>query len=123
MTTASNENTIFAGIQKYLSFQDTVQKRFIVAMPAIDSLSGSLATIKANYDALLPLVKAAYPTEYIDTRALLQRNHDGSANDLADVAAGLMPRSLLYTDRYHLNATGYGIVAAEVKRLLDLKGF
>lgn len=116
-------DTLFANIGNYLSWQTTTQKRRVVVMPAINCLSGSLATIQANYATLLGMVKAKYPTEYVDTLSLLQRNNNGSADDLADVAAGLPPRSLLFTDRYHLNSTGYGIVAAEIKRIFDAKGF
>ncbi|GAB3763454.1 hypothetical protein GCM10028796_16970 [Ramlibacter monticola] len=114
---------ILAYIGQYLSWQATTQKRRVVVMPAIDCLSGSVATIKATYDSLLALVKEAYPYEYIDLRGLLQRHNDGSGNDLADIAAGLPPRSLLHTDRYHLNTAGYGVVAAEIKRIFDSKGF
>lgn len=120
---AGSVPTIMAGIQTYLSFQRTQQPRRVVVMPAINCLSGALDTIKTNYADLLALVKATYPNEYIDTLSILQRNHDGSANDLADVAAGLPPRSLLSSDRYHLNSTGYGVIAAEIKRIFDLKGF
>jgi lysophospholipase L1-like esterase len=110
-------------IDSYLSWQVTIQKRRVVVMPAIDCLSGSVATLQANYASLLALVKAAYPYEYIDTLSLLQRNNDGSVDDLADVAAGLPPRSLLAADRYHLNSTGYGVVAADIKRIFDSKGY
>lgn len=114
---------IFAGINSYTGWQNTAQKRRVVVMPTIDCLSGSAATMKTNYATLLALVKAAYPFEYIDTRAILQRNNNGSANDLADIADNLPPRSLLSGDRYHLNNAGYGVIAAEIKRILDLKGF
>lgn len=115
--------TIMSGIASYLSWQVPAQKRRVVVMPAIDCLSGSVATLKANYATLLTSVKSAYPYEYIDTRALLQRNNNGSANDLADIADNLPPRSLLAADRYHLNTAGYGVIAAEIKRIFDAKGF
>lgn len=120
---SDSTSTIMSGIANYLSWQITLQKRRIVIMPAIDCLSGSIATLKTNYAALLTAVKSTYPYEYIDTRSLLQRYNDGSPNDLADIADNLPPRSLLAADRYHLNANGYGVIAAEIKRIFTLKGF
>ena len=115
--------SILSYIDSYMSWQITTQKRRVIVMPAIDCQSGSVSTILTTYAGLLALVKAKYPYEYIDTRSLLQRNNDGSANDLADIASGIPPRSKLAGDRYHLNTAGYGIVAAEIKRILDSKGF
>ena len=115
--------TILGYIDTYVGFQRPSQKRCIVIMPLFDSSSGSVATFKATYAALLVLVKAKYAFNCIDTLSILQRANDGSGNDLADVAAGLVPRSLTAVDRLHLNNAGYGVVAAAIKSLNDSKGW
>lgn len=114
---------ILAYIDLYVGFQSTVQKRRIILMPIFDCDGASVATAKTNYATLLPLVLDKYPTECIDTLALLQRNGDGGGTDNTDVTNGLMPTSLTAADRIHLNNAGYGVVAAEIKRILDSKGY
>lgn len=115
--------TIMGYIDAYVSYQKTAQKRCIVIMPLFDNTHASVAAYKATYATLLALVKAKYPFNSIDTLALLQRSRDGSANDLADVAAGLVPRSLTAVDRLHLINAGYGVVAAAIKSINDSKGW
>ncbi len=121
---SSTPAQILAYIDQHVGHQATQQKRRVIVMPIINCLSAQLSTILTNYAALLTLVKAKYPAdECVDTLSLLQRHRNGSSDDMADIAAGLPPRSLLSTDRYHPGVPGYGVIAAEVKRLLDVKGY
>lgn len=53
---------------------------------------------------------AIYGSRFVRFMSALQAANDGSANDLADVAAGLIPRSLR-TDDLHLNTAGQTIIA------------
>ncbi len=66
------------------------------AIAAIQSLNGVLA--------------ATYGSRFVDLYDVLQDADDGSAEDLADIAAGFVPRSLR-SDAIHLNDEGYAIVA------------
>lgn len=55
----------------------------------------------------------AYPGHFLDALGALQQADDGTANDAADIAAGLVPRSLR-TDDVHLNDAGYAVIAGLV---------
>lgn len=58
---------------------------------------------------------SAYPNNHIDIRTELQSFGDGSADDLADIANGLVPRSLrIAADNVHHNHKGMGIIAGIV---------
>lgn len=71
----------------------------------------------ANYDAKRDLWKqlaSRWPHSAIDIDAILRASGDGSTEDSADIANGVLPRSKTADDRIHLNDAGYAIVAAEV---------
>jgi len=114
---------ILALMDAYVSWQATAVKRRTIIMPVINSAAENVAGLKTKYAQLLALVKAKWPYDYIDTLFELQRANDGSHEDLADVAAGLVPRSKQGSDTYHLNNAGYGVIAAAVKALSDRRGF
>jgi lysophospholipase L1-like esterase len=63
-----------------------------------------------------------YGSRYLDVLAYLQSKGDGSANDIADVAAGYTPRSLR-VDALHLNPAGYQHVADCVAAKLATLGY
>ena len=115
---------MLAQIDTYVSWQITSNKMFAIVMPLLDGLGASLSSAKILYSDLLSLVKSKYPRHYVDSLAELQRANDGSAGDLADVAAGITPRSLNAStlDRLHLNVAGYGIIVTAAKRVLDNQG-
>lgn len=69
---------------------------------------GNIAVIQTLNAELATL----YGARYVDILGALQAANDGSANDLADVAAGYTPRSLRDGGVVHLNDAGYAIVAA-----------
>ncbi len=100
------------------------------ATDAIDAMVAHLSHTKWAYvepdgamdDATLASIvshinTAHGPGHYIPTLAALQAANDGSANDLADVAAGLVPRSLR-SDSIHLNDAGKTVATREIKSWL-----
>jgi len=75
----------------------------------IGTFGGDLITSVNN------AIIATYPNNHIDIRTELQAYGDGSADDLADIANGLVPRSLrLAYDNVHHNHKGNSIVAGIV---------
>lgn len=70
----------------------------------------------AYVDDLDATLAGLYGDRFVDIRAYLQSYNDGSGNDLADIAAGLVPRSLR-SDTIHLNGRGNQLVA----KCLDAK--
>ena len=80
--------------------------------------AGGISTIAARNSALA----ATYGTRFVDLMAALQAANDGSANDLADIAAGYTPRSKR-SDAIHLNDAGYAVVAAAFKAAHDAFGW
>lgn len=65
-------------------------------------------------DAINAGYASAYGVRYFDVNAYLRTQGDGSANDIADVAAGIIPRSLMQADGIHLNAKANGLVATKL---------
>lgn len=65
-------------------------------------------------DAINTGYASAYGVRYFDVNAYLRTQGDGSANDIADVAAGIIPRSLMQGDGIHLNAKANGLVSSKL---------
>jgi len=63
-------------------------------------------------------LKAKWPNHCIDVRGALMRASDGSSNDNADIASGILPRSKS-GDGIHLTDAGYAVYAATVKTYID----
>jgi lysophospholipase L1-like esterase/uncharacterized protein YraI len=68
------------------------------------------------------ILKRQYGSRYVDALGALVAAADGSAEDQADAALGLVPRSLL-SDSIHLNRKGYGIVAKAFTDAMAANGF
>lgn len=60
-----------------------------------------------------------YGTRFIDIATYLRTQGDGSGNDNADIASGILPRSL-QSDSIHLNTAGYALVASQVYAKLSV---
>jgi lysophospholipase L1-like esterase len=78
---------------------------------------------QANYARLVTLnsdLATTYGAKFFDVKAYLQGFGNGSAQDLADIAADLVPSSLR-ADSMHLNTAGYDLVAARIKVLMGLQ--
>ncbi|KKC38864.1 hypothetical protein WH87_08275 [Devosia epidermidihirudinis] len=86
--------------------------RYLVGaiLTSASDTSGVISAIVARNGALA----AAYGTRFVDLMGALQAASDGSAGDIADIAAGYVPRSKR-SDVLHLNDAGYAIVAAAFK--------
>lgn len=85
------------------------QPRSLVA--GVTMSTGDSAGAIAGLAAVNAALAATYGDRYVDLMAALVAAGDGSANDLADIAAGYVPRSLR-ADAVHLNDAGYAVVAA-----------
>ncbi len=94
----------------------TGRKRFLVL--GITQAEG----IDRPLDALDAEMLAAFGDRFVDVRAYLQALGDGSANDLADIAAGLVPRSLR-ADTIHLNDAGNQYLAQMLAAKLKTLGW
>lgn len=79
-------------------------------LAAIATLNGDLATL--------------YTTHFVDLLTPLQAGGNGGTNDNADIAAGLVPRSLrVSSGDGHLNAAGYTIMAQAIYAKRAILGF
>lgn len=95
-------------------------RRFLVG--ALLTGSGDSPTAISDIVAENAALAATYSMRFVDLLGALQGAHDGSANDLADIAAGYTPRSLR-SDTEHLNDAGYALVAAQFKSAHDAMGW
>jgi len=103
----------------------TADKRFVVL--SVLNWPGE-TTGTGNWTAIETLnseLKKLYPRNYVDVLNLLRRSGDGSANDIADAASGIIPRSLRNSssDGHLNNTTGNQIVAKRVFEFLTEKGW
>jgi len=98
--------------------------RFLINSPLKRSVmsGGDLAFTTALQAALA----AAYPGNYFNAQAILAA-HATSPGDDADVAAGVVPTSLLQGDGAHLTTAAMGFVWADatvgIKAVLSAKGW
>ncbi|MEQ3625733.1 MAG: hypothetical protein ABNH26_03480 [Celeribacter sp.] len=79
----------------------------------VGSVLTSTADTQAARQGIVDLnaeLSAIYDTRFVDLMAALGAASDGGAEDSADIADDLVPRSLR-SDAVHLNDAGYGIVA------------
>ena len=96
------------GAKRYLVLGLTRGEGWSTTASALDAMDVSMASIYGN--------------KFVDVRAYLQSKNDGSGNDLADIADGLVPRSLR-SDTIHLNDKGYQHVADLLAATLKAKGW
>jgi lysophospholipase L1-like esterase len=83
-------------------------QRYLVGavLPSSADNSGALASLVTLNGQLA----STYGTRFVDLVAILKDEADGSTDDVSDVAAGFIPRSLR-SDHLHLNDAGYAVVA------------
>lgn len=95
--------------------------RFVIITPCVRANSADKA---APTVALAAALKAAYPANCYDAQAFLATLSDGSAPDLAAVAAGQIPPSCLQADNTHLTVTAMNAVIANmVSTMITPKGW
>ena len=79
---------------------------------------------RAQVEQFNSAIVAAFPGKSLDINAALRDGSTGSAEDNADLAAGLTPRSLRWpNDPIHLNERGQDIVGAAVGKFIVAKGW
>jgi lysophospholipase L1-like esterase len=98
-------STVLDNIAAMVAYLGHTHYRILSVLPGF----GTAAQAQAVNSAL----QAAYGSRFVNVFAALQAENDGSGDDLADVASGLVPRSLR-SDALHLNTAGYAIVSAAV---------
>lgn len=115
------KNDVIQGISTSVVIQNVADQvallthnRYVV-MGVIKSNVETTGTARAiAVDAINAGYASAYGVRYFDVNAYLRTQGDGSANDIADVAAGILPRSLMQADGIHLNAKANGLVATKL---------
>ena len=113
-----------ANIAEAIDFLRPVDKRFIVL--GVSSGANAFEYVGTdNYNAKRTLAAAlarSYPQNFIDIDSVLVNSGTGSGQDLTDFNNGIVPASLRADDQ-HLNASGYAIVAQQVKNLITSRGW
>lgn len=98
--------------------------RYVVCTPA-GSWLDILGT--GNHTLLISLcngILSAYPSNSVDTRAILVAAVDGSPTDAADQANDVTPTSKRNVgDNPHLNDLGYGVFMTAIKAFVDARGW
>jgi hypothetical protein len=103
--------SVSAYMDIWQDIKDLLGDTLICAVPPVARrlLSGAentaIGSIQTQMDTMF--------TYYVDAQQLLEDANNGSADDLADVAAGYVPRSLLQSDGVHLNAAGRAAVLGD----------
>jgi hypothetical protein len=91
-----------------------------LVMPPYRAEAGSVT--KSALEAFDAEALTKYGTRFCNVRAYLMTKGDGSANDIADIADGLVPRSLR-SDTIHLNDKGYQLKAEYIYQHLKSMGW
>jgi hypothetical protein len=125
-----NAFSIVDRVQRVLATQKTLTKRFIVPLilPGVGDETGT--STRAVIEASNTAIKAAFPNNWVDFLPALQNGSNGSTQDTADVAAGLIPSSLrlkdsdgVTVDFLHPNAAGRAIEAQVLRDFIVAKGW
>lgn len=96
--------------------------RFLVASVLNASGEGTGSSALDTITALNADLAGLYGRRFVDLRAALLANHNGSSGDLDDIAAGIPPRSLR-SDGIHLNDAGYAVVAGAMQAATVARGW
>jgi len=125
-----NAFSIVDRVQRVLATQKTLTKRFIVPLilPGVGDETGT--STRAVIEASNAAIKAAFPNNWVDFLPALQGGSNGSAQDTADVASGIIPSSLRLKDSdgvtidfLHPNAAGRAVEAQVLRDFIVAKGW
>lgn len=83
----------------------TGNKQWLYVEPGTDANFPLGSPTHTSYLTITAQIKAAYPNNYVDTKAFMLSHGDGSANDNTDIANDVWPRSLRF-DSAHPNELG-----------------
>lgn len=112
--------TVKANIAAMIAFLG--HSRFLVASVLNASGEGTGSSALNTITALNADLAGLYGRRFVDLRAALLVNHNGSSGDLDDIAAGITPRSLR-SDNIHLNDAGYAVVAEVMQAATAARGW
>lgn len=103
----SSTSTILADIARVQAACTSGRVWFEEILPTSDGTEDTGTSGRATLDATNAAILAALGNRFIPRLSYLQSQNDGSANDLADVAAGRVPRSLhVAGDNFHMSRPG-----------------
>ena len=97
-------------------------RRFIILSVLNQASQVRTSPAYSQVIALNTELMTRYPDNYLDVRTQLVSQGDSSAADREAVSQDVVPPSLRI-DPIHLNDRGYGIVAQQVARMLQAKGW
>ncbi|WP_288080609.1 hypothetical protein [Pseudomonas sp.] len=125
--------TIKRDIEACVDAQRTIEKRQIILTvtnggpisAGAPTTEGIGSTVGDNVVALENWAESRFTgpgVVVVNVRKLLMPLHDGSADDLADVAAGTVPRSLRI-DSVHYSEAAHAAIAAHIASLINARGW
>jgi hypothetical protein len=117
---ANGYGTIAEDMAKYATMV-AGHSRFIIIPPCRRANNASDKNTATT--VLQNAIAAAYPANYYDAQAKLASLSDGSAGDLAAVAAGNIPPSCLQGDLTHLTSVAKAAIATDLIALKASKGW
>jgi len=112
-------------IESMLAHLTTSPKQWIYVQPNPDVNAGTVGSVYYTRWLLIQSqIKAAYPNNYVETLPQMQAFNNGSANDLADIAAGEWPRSLrIDAANVHPNELGSMYLAQIIDNAIQARGY
>jgi hypothetical protein len=97
--------------------------RWLYVQSGLDIATRSAGmALRTDIDTINAWVLATYPNNYVATKTIMQSYSTGDANDLADLAADVWPRSQT-SDGLHPTATGYANLADIIIDAILAKGW
>lgn len=119
---------ILADIKACVAAIPTRDKRFIIVLPMptkteVTTSAPDLHQYYLNYLILRDLVQASFPLNYIDLLSVMIANATSSTDDLAAVAGGYAPPSLMDVDEIHPNSGGKTVEATALYTFITTKGW
>ena len=117
----SDQTTALAKVAALRDTLTPLVKRWIYVQPSPQEMWAGTPG-RLTFDATVAALQAAFPNNYVECLTALKAANDGSANDLADVANDIVPRSLRI-DPIHENATGTGVRCGQIAAFINGKGW
>lgn len=114
-TTTTTPAQLISCIDGCIKQLKTVNARYLIPTIVTPETGAVVAALNAA-------VRAAYPNNVVEVRAMLLANGNNSTQDNSDIAAGNIPSSLRI-DGIHLNAAGHNLVAKMYFDVLTAKGW
>ncbi|NKJ43185.1 hypothetical protein [Novosphingobium sp. SG720] len=122
--------SIIENLELIVAAQMPLSKRFFVPLCLYSNEDGIGTSNRQVIDRTNAMIKARWPKNWIDFNGPLQNAGNGSAQDLADIAAGYTPTSLRIKDSdgttvdfLHTNAAGNAVQSDTLYNAIVAKGW